>query len=108
MYAASALTRIGLVRNLADAGFHLFGTQKYYKLGNQGAASLLAGLAVLMVPIPFVLGWYARNIREGSPCASVHVKSDEVDEADEADEADETNDRGDKNGPKLGGKDSDN
>jgi hypothetical protein len=39
-----------------------------------------------MVPIPFVLGRHGRNIRGGSSCASVCVKSDEADEADEADE----------------------
>jgi hypothetical protein len=59
------------VRNLADAGLNLFGTQIYRKLGIQGATSMLVGLVVLMVPIPFVLGWYGRKIRERSPWASV-------------------------------------
>jgi len=79
-YSVSALAGIGLVRNLAGAGSPLFGTQMYHKLGNQGASSLLAGLAVLMVPIPFVLGRYGRKLRERSPWASVHVEGDEGDE----------------------------
>ncbi|PMD45819.1 hypothetical protein L207DRAFT_541775 [Hyaloscypha variabilis F] len=52
---ASALAGIGLICNPSGAGFPLFGTQMYDGLGNQGATSLLAGLAVLMVPIPFIL-----------------------------------------------------
>ena len=102
------------MRNLAGAGFHRFGTQKYHKLGNQSAASLLAGLAVLMVPIPFVLGWYGRNTREGSPWTSVHVdghegaEAGEANEIDEADEADETEDMRDEEELKLERKDSDN
>lgn len=72
-YAASALAGIGLIRNLAGAGFPLFGTQMYDRLRNAGASSLLAGLAVLMVPIPFVLGRYGERLRRRSPWASQHV-----------------------------------
>jgi hypothetical protein len=91
------------VRNLVDAGFPLFRTQIYHKLGNQGAASLLAGLAVLMVPVPFVLGWYGSK-RERSRWASIHVEGDRRAGADEANQTDQTYDKE----PKLGGKDSGN
>jgi len=73
-YSASALAGIGLIRNLAGAGFPLFGTQMYHRLGNQGATSLLAGLAVLMIPIPFILERYGMKLRRKSPWARVHVE----------------------------------
>lgn len=38
----------------------------YHKLGEQGATSLLAGLAVLMVPIHFILGRYGKALKERS------------------------------------------
>jgi hypothetical protein len=49
----------------------------YDRLGDQGATSLLAGLAVLMVPIPFVFTRYGRKLREKSPWAREHIDSDE-------------------------------
>lgn len=54
-----------------------FGTQMYHRLGSQGATSLLAGLACLMVPILFVLGRYGFQIRKRSPWASIHVEDGE-------------------------------
>ena len=82
-YSASALAGIGLIRNIAGAGFPLFGTQMYHKLGNQGATSLLAGLAVLMVPIPFVFMKYGPRLREASPWARVHIDADELEGDDD-------------------------
>ncbi len=73
-YSASALAGIGLIRNLIGAGIPIFGTEMYHKLGNQGATSLLAGLAVLMMPIPFVLAKYGVALRKRSPWASIHVE----------------------------------
>jgi hypothetical protein len=81
--------------------YPLFEAQIYHKLGDQGAKLLLAGLVVLMVPIPFVLGWYGKKIREGSPWASVYVKNEK---RDWSDEVDETDDREDEEGPKSGGR----
>lgn len=78
-YSASALAGIGLIHNLAGAGFPLFGTQMYHRLGNQGATSLLAGLAVLMVPIPFILERYGMKLRQKSPWARVHVEHGDED-----------------------------
>ncbi|KAJ5037947.1 uncharacterized protein L3040_006823 [Drepanopeziza brunnea f. sp. 'multigermtubi'] len=76
-FSASALAGIGLIRNIAGAGFPLFGRQMYHRLGNQGATSLLAGLACLMVPIPFILDRYGFRLRKQSPWASMHVESAE-------------------------------
>ncbi|KAN0112228.1 hypothetical protein V8E51_005179 [Hyaloscypha variabilis] len=46
----------------------------YNRLGNQGATSLLAGLAVLMVPIPFILRKYGIELRRRSPWAKIHIE----------------------------------
>jgi hypothetical protein len=46
----------------------------YNKLGNQGATSLLAGLAVLTIPIPFILRRYGIKLRRRSPWARIHVE----------------------------------
>lgn len=75
--SASTFTGISLIRNLAGAGFPLCSIQTYHRLGNQGATSLLADLACLVMPIPFVLGHYGVRIRKRSPWASMHVEYDE-------------------------------
>lgn len=73
VFSASALAGLGLVRNVAGAGFPLFGQQMFSYLGNQWAASLLAFLAILLVPIPFVLERYGRALRFRSPWAKQHM-----------------------------------
>ena len=73
VFSASALAGLGLVRNIAGAGFPLFGQQMFSHLGNQWAASLLAFLAVLLVPIPFILEKYGRALRLRSPWAKQHM-----------------------------------
>lgn len=73
VFSASALAGLGLVRNVAGAGFPLFGQQMFTYLGNQWAASLLAFLAVLLVPIPFILERYGRALRLKSPWAKQHM-----------------------------------
>lgn len=45
----------------------------FTKLGYQWALSLLAFLAVLLVPIPFVLERYGRALRLRSPWAREHM-----------------------------------
>jgi hypothetical protein len=49
-YSASALAGLGFVRNVAGAGFPLFGTQMYHKLGYEWASSLLGFLSILLIP----------------------------------------------------------
>jgi len=87
-YSASALAGIGLIRNLAGAGFPLFGTQMYHRLGDEGASSLLAGLAVLLVPIPFVLSSYGVRLRRKSPWARQHMEGGEREDVEGAGERD--------------------
>jgi len=65
-----------LVRNTFGAGFPLFGRQLFINLGFQWGGSVLAFLAVVLVPIPFILSRYGRRLREKSPWASVHMDDD--------------------------------
>jgi len=65
-YSVSALASVGLIRKLAGARSPLFSTQMYHRLGNQGATSLLAGLAVFMVPILFILERYGMKLKQKS------------------------------------------
>ena len=73
VYSASALAGLGLIRNTAGAGFPLFGAQMFERLGDQWALSLLGFLALLLVPIPFVLARYGFRLRQKSPWASRHI-----------------------------------
>ncbi|KAK7999146.1 polyamine transporter [Apiospora marii] len=77
VYSASALAGIGLIRNLFGAAFPLFGRKLFTSLGYQWGASLLALLAVVLVPIPFVLIRYGPTIRRKSPWASQHLENDD-------------------------------
>lgn len=72
-FSASALAGVGLIRNLAGAGFPLFGTPMYKNEGYNWASSILAFLAILMIPIPFVLQKYGVKLRTRSPYASQHM-----------------------------------
>ncbi|KAF9892632.1 hypothetical protein FE257_001034 [Aspergillus nanangensis] len=71
-YSASALAGVILVRNLVGAGFPLFATQMYERLGYEWASSLLGFLAILLVPIPFIFFYMGRAIRLKSPWAREH------------------------------------
>ncbi|MCJ1308638.1 hypothetical protein MMC25_002291 [Agyrium rufum] len=73
IYSASALAGIGLVRNVAGAGFPLFAAQLFERVGNQWAVSLLAFLAILLFPIPYVLYFYGKVLRRRSPWARQHM-----------------------------------
>lgn len=79
-FSASALAGIGLIRNLFGAAFPLFAHGLFTKLGYEWAGTLLAGLALVLVPIPFVLSRYGRVLREKSPWAREHMDDLDVDE----------------------------
>lgn len=72
-FSASALAGLGLIRNIAGGGFPLFGEQMFQNEGNQWAATILAFLAVVLVPIPFILQRYGERLRRRSPWASQHM-----------------------------------
>ncbi|KAI1867768.1 uncharacterized protein JN550_006909 [Neoarthrinium moseri] len=76
-YSASALAGVILVRNLVGGGFPLFATQMYERLGKEWASSLLGFIAILLVPIPWVLFYRGEAIRLKSPWAREHFEQDE-------------------------------
>ncbi|GAA5912849.1 uncharacterized protein JCM6883_004852 [Sporobolomyces salmoneus] len=69
--ASSALAANTVVRSSFGAGFPMFAGQMYRRLGTQGASGLLGGLAIVFVPVPFVLYKYGRKIRSMSKNAVV-------------------------------------
>lgn len=73
VFSASALAGVGLIRNLAGAGFPLFGKQLFTNLGYNWAGTVLACLAILLVPIPFILERWGPRLRARSEWARLHV-----------------------------------
>lgn len=65
-YAASALAANSFTRSMFAAGFPLFGNAMYNKLGYQWATFLLATLALLMAPLPYLFFTYGKDIRKRS------------------------------------------
>ncbi|KAG8921875.1 hypothetical protein FRC01_014798, partial [Tulasnella sp. 417] len=63
MVAASALASSTVIRSAFGAGFPLSSTQMDEKLNPKWASTLLAGIALLLLPIPFVLYRYGAHIR---------------------------------------------
>ncbi|KAJ7054750.1 major facilitator superfamily domain-containing protein [Mycena amicta] len=64
--AASALAAGMASRALIGSVFPLFALQMYHGLGVQGATSLLAGVACLLAPIPFVFRRFGGTLRARS------------------------------------------
>ena len=65
-YAASVLAGNDLFRSSFGAGFPLFATAMYKKLGVGWASSLLGFLAIAFIPIPFLLFKYGAQLRKMS------------------------------------------
>lgn len=71
LYAASALAANSFVRSSFAAGFPLFSTILYNKLGYHWASTLLAFLSVLMAPFPVLFFVYGKKLRRKSRFATV-------------------------------------
>ncbi|GJE85841.1 MFS general substrate transporter [Phanerochaete sordida] len=69
-YVASILAGNDLFRSSLGAGFPLFSTAFFHNLGVGPACSILGGIAVAMIPIPFVLYVYGARIRAWSKYAN--------------------------------------
>ncbi|KAK2626858.1 hypothetical protein QTJ16_004033 [Diplocarpon rosae] len=65
-HAASVLAGNDFFRSSFGAGFPLFANAMYTKLGVGGASSLLGGLSIVFIPIPFLLYRYGEQIRKKS------------------------------------------
>ncbi|KAG7539600.1 hypothetical protein FFLO_03476 [Filobasidium floriforme] len=68
--SASAMACNSALRSSFAAGFPLFSNQMYHRLGTVGASGLLAGLTVLMVPLPFVFYRIGARVRSKSKFGS--------------------------------------
>jgi MFS transporter, DHA1 family, multidrug resistance protein len=69
MYANSAIAANTILRSLAGAGFPLFATQMYHRLGVNWASTLLGFLTAAMVPVPILFYIYGKKIRAMSKFA---------------------------------------
>jgi len=67
--SASAIASSTVIRSAVGAGFPLFASQMYQKLGPRWASSLVGFLALLLTPVPFVLARYGAQIRAKSKFA---------------------------------------
>ncbi|KAF8206611.1 major facilitator superfamily domain-containing protein [Mycena galopus ATCC 62051] len=67
--AASAMASNSFLRSAFAAVFPLFAKAMYDKLGTVGATALLAGLATLMAPLPFIFYWIGPKLRAHSKFA---------------------------------------
>jgi len=63
---ASVLAGNDLMRSAFGAGFPLFATAMYKRLGINWASSLLGFLGIAFIPIPFLLYKYGKQIRQKS------------------------------------------
>ncbi|VDC06564.1 unnamed protein product [Peniophora sp. CBMAI 1063] len=66
---ASALSAKTVVRSGAGAAMPLFMVAMFHNLGNEWAATLLAFLALAIVPIPYAFYFYGKQIRSRSKLA---------------------------------------
>ncbi|KAL4916765.1 major facilitator superfamily domain-containing protein [Aspergillus aurantiobrunneus] len=62
--ANSAISANAIVRSTVAAGFTMFATPMYHRLGVRWASSLLGFLGVLFIPIPIVFYIYGARIRK--------------------------------------------
>ncbi|EHL02914.1 putative Uncharacterized transporter [Glarea lozoyensis 74030] len=69
MVAASAIAANTFLRSFFGAGFPLFATQMFHRLGVDWAGSLLGFLAVAFLPIPFLFYKYGEKLRKKSSYA---------------------------------------
>jgi hypothetical protein len=77
VYSASALAGIGLARNVVGAIFPLFGNIMFERLGSNWGGTIIAVLALVLAPIPFVLERYGLKLRASSHFAYEHAEADE-------------------------------
>jgi hypothetical protein len=77
MYAASALAANTVARSAAGAAAPLFTQYMFDALGVGGGGSLIAGIACLLAPIPFIFYKYGGPIREKSKFAPTSTKTTE-------------------------------
>ncbi|KAF5363708.1 hypothetical protein D9756_001127 [Leucocoprinus leucothites] len=88
-FASSALAGQSLARNITALSFPLFTQQMYHRLGIPWANTLFAFIALLLLPIPYVLFIWGPQIRRRSKFSRVVMEADEAKAAEEAKRAQE-------------------
>lgn len=85
MYAASALAANTICRSAAGSAAPLFTDFMFESMGVGGAGSLIAGVACLLAPIPFIFYRYGEPIRKRSKFAPTEdAEGEKRDEENEA------------------------
>jgi hypothetical protein len=78
IFAASANAASSATRSVLAVVLPLATTPMFNRLGIAGACSLLAGLSVVMCPIPFIFVWKGEQIRERSKfCIKLRQEKEE-------------------------------
>jgi len=72
LYAASAVSANTFLRSVFAAGLPLAARPMYHNLGVGPATSILGGIAVLAIPVPFIFMRYGLTLRKMSTFAPVH------------------------------------
>ncbi|KAK1058464.1 hypothetical protein LTR74_013353 [Friedmanniomyces endolithicus] len=80
IYAASALAANTVARSACGAAAPLFTSYMFDSLGVGGGGSLIAGVACLLAPIPFIFYKYGEGIRKRSKFAPTPDKKPEDEE----------------------------
>jgi DHA1 family multidrug resistance protein-like MFS transporter len=83
MYAASALAANTVCRSACGAAAPLFTQYMFDALGVGGGGSLIAGVACLLAPIPFVFYKYGEPIRRRSKFAPTEEDENKKNEAEQ-------------------------
>lgn len=91
MYAASAVAANTVCRSAAGAAAPLFTTYMFDALGVGGGGSLIGGIAILLMPIPFLFYKYGGAIRERSKFAPTPTKKPSNEQGGDIEKAAETN-----------------
>ena len=74
MYSASAFAANTMVRSLVGAAFPLFTRQMYEGMGVNWASTLIGGIALMLLPIPFLFYKYGPRIRARSKFSPSKVR----------------------------------
>lgn len=78
MYAASAQAANQIIRSAVAAGAPLYTQQMFNRLGVAGGGSLIGGIAILLMPIPFVFYKYGARIRLKSKFAPTEGSEESI------------------------------
>lgn len=71
LYAASAVSGNTFLRSILAAAFPLVATPMFHNLGVGPAMSILGGVAVIAIPVPFLFMKYGLALRRKSKFAPV-------------------------------------